>query len=107
MCWLHSPFGSNLLVQPVLRDSDQFYYYDSFTTSSTPSGSFQVQVTGTPLGATTVPTGFTVTVTPPTLFSSTIFYGTVGGIVAFLAIAIAAVALRRRKQYSSALLRER
>jgi len=36
-----------------------------FTTSVTPTGSFQVQVTGSPLGATTTPTTFTLTVTPP------------------------------------------
>ena len=35
------------------------------TTSSTPTGSFQVEVTGNPVGATTAPTTFNLTVTRP------------------------------------------
>src|SRR5207249_5253570 len=42
-----------------------------FTTSSTPTGSFQVQVAGSPLGTTTTPTTFILTVNPSSSLHAT------------------------------------
>ena len=57
------------------------------TASATPTGSFQVQVTGSPLGTTTIPTVFTLTVNPSVLgLDPNLFYAIVGGIIAVTVI---------------------
>jgi len=69
------------------------------TTSATPTGSFQVQVTSSPLGTTTLPAVFTLTVNPGVMgVDPTLFYAIVGGITGVIAILGAYVAIKWKRK---------
>jgi PKD repeat protein len=70
------PAGSSCSFSPTSVTTTGSSLLTIFTTSTTPAGTFRVQVTATPLGASTVPITFNMTVIPPTLSKFTLtFHG--------------------------------
>ena len=89
------PKDASCSFSPSSVTPNRFSVVTVTTTSATPTGSFQVQVTGSPLGTTTIPTVFTLTVNPSVLgLDPTLFYAIVGGIIAVTVIIALSAVLR-------------
>ena len=92
------PTGASCSFNPSSLSGNGSSAVTVSTTSSTPVGSFQVQFASSPMGITTVPTAFTLSVNPTILgLDPIIFYGLVGGVVL---VGIVVIEVLRRRRWS-------
>ena len=97
------PDGASCSFNPSSVSTNASSTVTVSTTSATPIGSFQVQVTGNPMGTTTIPTVLVLTVNPAILgLDPIIFYSLIGSVIALAAIAWEVVLRRRHRSLTSA-----